>query len=161
RKEVETILGGPPGDYTTRKVITEPVFITSLLEVAIMPTEWRSNVGTVQVLFDPATGLVASKRFLTAYSTPTILDRARTWMGWRILSSSQVCARSKAQGVWAKQRFHPRFFVRMGRPPNTKPKGPGGGAGAGVCETPGHPPAGASEDSSPGHPSDENAGWQV
>jgi len=60
RAEVEQILGGPPGDYRTRPVLT------------LLPSGgglrwavWQGNEGTAEVSFDRS-GSVILRRFLTA-----------------------------------------------------------------------------------------------
>ena len=43
--EVEAILGGPPGDYTTRQVYVLMPIISLVLEI-LPPIRWQGNQGT-------------------------------------------------------------------------------------------------------------------
>ena len=65
RAEVESILGGPPGDYTTGPTITADSVGGPLLRQAsgpeILSAQWTSDTAIVWVLFDTS-GLVVAKR---------------------------------------------------------------------------------------------------
>jgi hypothetical protein len=77
--EVEAILGGPPGDYTTRPTISE-------CDVGWGPgeKEWVSDEGAISVWFDPE-GRILGASFSPVFlrTDLTWLERLQMWLGWR------------------------------------------------------------------------------
>jgi hypothetical protein len=77
--EVEAILGGPAGDYTTRPTISE-------CDGRLGPgdKEWVSDDAAISVWFDPKGGILdASVSPVFRRNDLTWLERLRTWLGWR------------------------------------------------------------------------------
>ena len=74
--EVEAILRGPPGDYTTSDCVPFPRFF-DVQKVNV----WISNEGRVWVRFDKD-GRVAWSNFRPAEVEPTPLQRLSARLGW-------------------------------------------------------------------------------
>jgi hypothetical protein len=82
KREVEAILGGPPGNYTTKTVISSPR--RGVLSEPGNKQSWLGNEGMVLVRFDDR-GAVTWKRFVdVAVFEETFLERL-TWMLERLL----------------------------------------------------------------------------
>jgi hypothetical protein len=92
QKEVEDVLGGPPGDHRRSKDIgwheaTSPVrpdvwrrmfSDEGVGNQTILTKGWVSDEGLVYVDFDPTTGRVKSVRFVPVHHTrPSLWDRVK------------------------------------------------------------------------------------
>ncbi len=79
KAEVERLLGGPPGDYTTRSMVW--ALEISRLVPPGTPASWLSDEGEATVYFDEE-GLVTGAYFDHAFDGPeSLLDRLRRWLG--------------------------------------------------------------------------------
>jgi hypothetical protein len=77
--DVERLLGGPPGDYTTRKVVW--VIEDSRLVPPGTPVRWLGDEGEAVVYYDKE-GRVTGAFFDYAVTRPIpFLDRLRHWLG--------------------------------------------------------------------------------
>jgi hypothetical protein len=78
RSEVEVILGGPPGDFTTRRVYFEP-------GIALLPSVrsewWRGDHGEITVRFDEQSR-ASTLGFGRARmgQPPSLAERVRDWL---------------------------------------------------------------------------------
>ena len=77
--EVEAILGGPPGDYTST-----PGQKRFRLNVWYERSEtWVSDEGMVIVGFDTDGRATGTRSFIgPGVQTPDVLERLRRWLGW-------------------------------------------------------------------------------
>ena len=74
RAEVEGLIGGPPGDYTT-----SPRLRGGCAMAYEICDCWVSDEGEIVVEFDD--GRVSQVRFGEVLG-PSFLERLRTWLGW-------------------------------------------------------------------------------
>jgi hypothetical protein len=74
--EVEAILGGPPGDFTTGAVIHDPG-IAVLSGPLVRVEAWTGNEGQILVCFDQQ-GAVWISSYQTGTTPPSLADRVRT-----------------------------------------------------------------------------------
>ena len=77
RQEVESILGGPPGDFTTRRML----FFSARTGRAASWELWAADRGQIEVEFDEA-DIVQAKYFAEGVPVPlpSFTEQARDWL---------------------------------------------------------------------------------
>jgi len=79
--EVEALLGGPPGDYTTKPVLqTKPLPRRSGPQPDWRMEEWTRGTVRVRVVFDA--GDRVTETWFTGDDSPSLLRRLRDCLGW-------------------------------------------------------------------------------
>jgi hypothetical protein len=77
--DVNALLGGPAGDYTTMNVLQAPV--RPMGRTGTTPTGWFGNEGTIVIGFDEDRR-VAWKQFINVVSLDeTWLEKCKGWIG--------------------------------------------------------------------------------
>lgn len=80
--EVEAILGGPPGDYSTTPGNPGATRFRLNTRVGDRSRIWISDEGIVIVHFDEEGRYDGSTQYGPGVCTPGPLDRLRRWLGW-------------------------------------------------------------------------------
>ena len=81
-EEVDAILGGPEGDYSTGEV--EPVdgFILLDTTFGVLPSRWQGDEANVCVSFDEKGKVLGTLLSRTRLKSPPFREKIRRWIGF-------------------------------------------------------------------------------
>jgi hypothetical protein len=79
KSEVERLLGGPPGDYTTRPLVS--LMDSTRLVPPVTPVRWLGDQGEVAVYFDQEERVSDVVFHPCSEPRETFLARFRRWLG--------------------------------------------------------------------------------